>query len=95
MIRMSPSRHSLQRISRHEEEQRGRVLQALQKRHSTTEEALEIARSSGAYRTILTHFSQRSPKIPAGLDLAGAPPASCSATRHLQGQHPVTIVAHQ
>ena len=50
---------------------RGGAAQALQRRHSTTAEALGVARSSGAYRTVLTHFSQRSPKIPAGLALDG------------------------
>lgn len=46
-------------------------LQAVRRRHSTTEEALEVAASSGAYRTILTHFSQRYPKIPAGIPAPG------------------------
>jgi ribonuclease BN (tRNA processing enzyme) len=41
---------------------------ALQKRHSTSNEALEVARGMRAYRTILTHFSQRYPKIPDGLE---------------------------
>lgn len=43
-------------------------LQAQQKRHSTTEEALSVAERSNAYRTILTHFSQRYPKLPSGLE---------------------------
>ncbi|KAL3162088.1 hypothetical protein ABBQ38_009153 [Trebouxia sp. C0009 RCD-2024] len=34
------------------------------KRHSLTCEAVEIGSKSKAYRTILTHFSQRYPKIP-------------------------------
>ncbi|EFN56466.1 hypothetical protein CHLNCDRAFT_145133 [Chlorella variabilis] len=42
--------------------------QARQKRHSTTAEALEVAQRMGAYRCILTHFSQRYPKWPQGLD---------------------------
>ena len=46
-------------------------MQAVRRRHSTTEEALEVAASSGAYRTILTHFSQRYPKIPAGIPAPG------------------------
>lgn len=32
--------------------------------HSTTKEAIEVGDSAGAYRIILTHFSQRYPKIP-------------------------------
>lgn len=44
--------------------------QARQKRHSTTAEALEVARRMGAYRCILTHFSQRYPKWPEGLGQA-------------------------
>lgn len=36
--------------------------QALKKRHSTTEEALRLAARMGAYRVILTHFSNRYPK---------------------------------
>ncbi len=38
--------------------------EALSKRHSMTHEAVESGRRAGAYRTILTHFSQRYPKIP-------------------------------
>lgn len=34
------------------------------KRHCTTKEAVESGASAGAYRTILTHFSQRYPKVP-------------------------------
>ncbi|KAK9829441.1 hypothetical protein WJX72_005893 [[Myrmecia] bisecta] len=45
--------------------------QALSKRHSTTDEALQVASDMGAYRTILTHFSQRYPKIPTGLPTSG------------------------
>ena len=47
-------------------------MQAVSKRHSTTEEALTAAASMGAYRTILTHFSQRYPKIPLGIPTSGA-----------------------
>lgn len=46
-------------------------VQALKRRHSTTEEALEVAATAGAYRTVLTHFSQRYPKIPAGISASG------------------------
>ena len=45
--------------------------QALSKRHSTTEEALRVAADMGAYRHILTHFSQRYPKIPIGIPASG------------------------
>lgn len=41
------------------------------KRHSTTEEALQVALAMGAYRVILTHFSQRYSKTPVGLQAAG------------------------
>jgi len=37
---------------------------AIKKRHSTTREAIECGIAAGAYRTILTHFSQRYPKAP-------------------------------
>lgn len=37
---------------------------AVAKRHSTLSEALGVARDSGVYRTVLTHFSGRYPKIP-------------------------------
>lgn len=43
-------------------------MQAKEKRHSTSEEALQVARDCGAYRTVLTHFSQRYPKLPPGLE---------------------------
>lgn len=38
--------------------------EALNKRHSTTREAVTAGASAGAFRTILTHFSQRYPKMP-------------------------------
>eukprot|EP00850_Spirogloea_muscicola_P006326 SM000030S11335 [mRNA] locus=s30:209714:214717:+ [translate_table: standard] len=38
--------------------------EALAKRHSLTREAVETGVRSGAFRTILTHFSQRYPKVP-------------------------------
>lgn len=50
-------------------------MQANRKRHSTTKEALTLAQESQAYRTILTHFSQRYPKLPPGL--ADLPTESC------------------
>ncbi|KAI3671581.1 hypothetical protein L1987_87320 [Smallanthus sonchifolius] len=40
------------------------VDEAIAKNHSTTEEAIETGHAAGAYRIILTHFSQRYPKIP-------------------------------
>ena len=39
-------------------------VEAIMKNHSTTKEAIEVAKSAGVYRVILTHFSQRYPKIP-------------------------------
>jgi ribonuclease Z len=45
---------------------------ARRKRHSTSGEAVAAGGRMGAYRTLLTHFSQRYPRLPAGLD-AGAP----------------------
>ncbi|XP_062156167.1 tRNAse Z TRZ4, mitochondrial [Alnus glutinosa] len=42
----------------------GMVEEAIAKNHSTTMEAVEVGNSAGAYRIILTHFSQRYPKIP-------------------------------
>lgn len=38
--------------------------EAINKRHSITREAVEIGQKANAYRTLLTHFSQRYPKIP-------------------------------
>ncbi|KAG2585973.1 hypothetical protein PVAP13_5NG004600 [Panicum virgatum] len=38
--------------------------EAIARNHSTTKEAIEVGTSAGAYRIILTHFSQRYPKIP-------------------------------
>jgi ribonuclease Z len=38
--------------------------EALAKRHSTVGEALGVARRAGAYRTLLTHFSTRYPRLP-------------------------------
>ncbi|CAL5221692.1 g3928 [Coccomyxa viridis] len=50
------------------------VNQAVRKRHSTTAEALMVAEEMHAYRTVLTHFSSRYPKLPVGLP--GSGPAS-------------------
>jgi len=38
--------------------------EAIVRNHSTTKEAIEVGTSAEAYRIILTHFSQRYPKIP-------------------------------
>ena len=48
--------------------------EAIIKKHSTTAEALGVAASAGAYRTLLTHFSTRYPKIP-----VLKPPANAAA----------------
>ncbi|KAL2332351.1 hypothetical protein Fmac_019932 [Flemingia macrophylla] len=40
------------------------VEEAIARNHSTTSEAIEMGDSANAYRTVLTHFSQRYPKIP-------------------------------
>ncbi|XP_057505289.1 tRNase Z TRZ3, mitochondrial [Actinidia eriantha] len=42
----------------------GMVDEAIARNHSTTKEAIEVGDAAGAYRIILTHFSQRYPKIP-------------------------------
>jgi ribonuclease Z len=38
--------------------------EAVSKRHSLTRDAVGVGAAAGAYRTLLTHFSQRYPKIP-------------------------------
>jgi ribonuclease Z len=38
--------------------------EAIAKNHSTTKEAIRVGVLAGVYRVILTHFSQRYPKIP-------------------------------
>lgn len=38
--------------------------EAIHKRHSMTCEAVHVGKQAKAYRTLLTHFSQRYPKIP-------------------------------
>ena len=40
-----------------------RDLQAIRKRHSTTDEALKVAEEMAAACTVLTHFSSRYPKV--------------------------------
>ncbi|XP_033515467.1 tRNAse Z TRZ4, mitochondrial isoform X2 [Nicotiana tomentosiformis] len=42
----------------------GMVEEAIAKNHSTMGEAVDAGDAAGAYRVILTHFSQRYPKIP-------------------------------
>ncbi len=39
--------------------------EAQEKMHTTVGEALDVAQRMGAWRTVLTHFSQRYPKVPA------------------------------
>lgn len=41
------------------------------KKHSTTVEALQMAQAMGAYRTVLTHLSQRYSKVPFTLAVDG------------------------
>ena len=40
------------------------VDEAITRNHSTTQEAIDVGNSARAYRIVLTHFSQRYPKIP-------------------------------
>ncbi|KAL3631919.1 tRNAse Z trz4, mitochondrial [Castilleja foliolosa] len=40
------------------------VDEAMARNHSTTKEAIDVGNAAGVYRIILTHFSQRYPKIP-------------------------------
>ncbi|MEW5318244.1 MAG: hypothetical protein WDW38_009482 [Sanguina aurantia] len=47
--------------------------QARRKRHSTSDEAMGVGRDMGAYRTLLTHFSQRYPRMPDGIDCTAQP----------------------
>lgn len=55
---------------------------AAARRHSTTAEALDMARQIGAYRTVLTHFSQVSSfDPPHGCPLAFIPPSSWLCSR--------------
>ncbi|KAL5575197.1 hypothetical protein UlMin_016896 [Ulmus minor] len=42
----------------------GLVDEAIARNHSTTQEAIDVGNSARAYRIVLTHFSQRYPKIP-------------------------------
>ncbi|KAG7670989.1 hypothetical protein Ndes2526A_g01222 [Nannochloris sp. 'desiccata'] len=48
------------------------INEARKKRHSTSVEAMDVARRMGAYSTVLTHFSQRYPKFPEGVSEAVA-----------------------
>ena len=49
----------------HEETFNGSIhARTIMNNHSTTKEAIQVAKSSIVYRVILTHFSQRNPKIP-------------------------------
>lgn len=43
--------------------------EALAKRHSLTREAVEAGSRAGCFRTLLTHFSQRYPKVPVVADI--------------------------
>eukprot|EP00890_Picochlorum_soloecismus_P005668 jgi/Picsp_1/6101/NSC_03455-R1_im:7145112 protein len=50
------------------------VSDARRKKHSTVQEALEVASRMSAKRTILTHFSQRYPKFPIGIPVESQKP---------------------
>ena len=54
------------------------VDEARAKKHSATREALGVGAEAGVYRTLLTHFSQRYPKVPV-LDESAAAVADSSA----------------
>ncbi|KAK9822596.1 hypothetical protein WJX74_008798 [Apatococcus lobatus] len=43
------------------------------KKHSTVDEAMQVATAMNADRVILTHFSQRYPRLPVGLPVEGKP----------------------
>lgn len=47
-----------------------------------------MAAATGAYRTVLTHFSQRYPKIPAGMPATGATPPLRSRRLATHGNQP-------
>ena len=49
------------------------------KKHSTTEEALQVAAAMGANRTVLTHFSQRYSKAPVELRSSQGPESAMIA----------------
>lgn len=59
--------------------------EAVNKRHSTIGEALGVATRMGAYRTVLTHFSQRYPRSPPieGTGTGAAPPILAFDFMHL------------
>ena len=69
---------------------------AKSKKHSTNEEALQAAAAMGAYRTVLTHFSQRYSKVPVGLQTAedGAQSAAETAIVAFDGMSvPLTLLS--
>ena len=51
------------------------------KKHSLTREAVAVGKAAGCYRTLLTHFSQRYPKIP----VLDASYRSCTVRRAPEG----------
>ncbi|KAJ6711510.1 ZINC PHOSPHODIESTERASE ELAC PROTEIN 2 [Salix purpurea] len=56
------------------------VEEAIARNHSTTEEAIEVGNSAGAYRIILTHFSQRYPEN------------SCISMTHICIKHALLLI---
>ena len=49
-------------------------------RHATTAQAIDVAQRMGAYSLILTHFSQRFPKLPLPEPAAASPSSSSSSS---------------
>ena len=59
--------------------------QAEQKRHSTVTEALTVAEQMGAFCTVLTHFSQRYPRLPPCTDPGASFPPQVAVHKPFKG----------
>mmetsp|Transcript_37441 Transcript_37441/g.60937 ORF Transcript_37441/g.60937 Transcript_37441/m.60937 type:complete len:747 (-) Transcript_37441:539-2779(-) len=72
-----------------------KVDEARQKKHSTFSEAVSVGNKMGAPYTILTHFSQRYPKVPPNLDLqASQEPDSHFKTKVIMASDLMTVGSH-
>lgn len=68
--------------------------QARQKRHSTTQEAVSMGARMGAYRVILTHFSNRYPKASTALSQQASAATLTRAHVFSSAERPAACMRH-
>ncbi|KAK4201860.1 putative ribonuclease [Triangularia verruculosa] len=65
---------------------------AMAKKHSTISEALAVGRDMGARRILLTHFSQRYPKLPAPIETDEAESSETSTAKKIEFKQDTSVL---